>query len=65
MTILVLQGPLFNLALHKYGAENQSDNSCIARAAFQFGTSHDLMENERETLLRILGDQVNSSLPRK
>ncbi|KAH9753883.1 SH3 domain-containing protein [Citrus sinensis] len=28
----------------KYGAENQSDNSCVARAALQFGTSHDLME---------------------
>ncbi|XP_052298230.1 SH3 domain-containing protein 1-like isoform X2 [Citrus sinensis] len=42
----------------KYGAENQSDNSCVARAALQFGTSHDLMENERETLLGILHDQV-------
>ncbi|KDO38537.1 hypothetical protein CISIN_1g044055mg [Citrus sinensis] len=41
----------------KYGAENQSDNSCVARAALQFGTSHDLMENEREALLGILGDQ--------
>ncbi|KAK9215135.1 hypothetical protein WN944_007138 [Citrus x changshan-huyou] len=28
----------------KYGAENQSDNSCVARAGLQFGTSHDLME---------------------
>ncbi|GAY60440.1 hypothetical protein CUMW_202010 [Citrus unshiu] len=44
----------------KYGAENQSDNSCVARAALQFGTSHDLMENERETLLGILRDQVLS-----
>ncbi|KAH9753732.1 SH3 domain-containing protein [Citrus sinensis] len=43
----------------KYGVENQSDNSCVARAALQFGTSHDLMENERETLLGILRDQVN------
>ena len=50
----------------KYGAENQSDNSCVARAALQFGTSHDLMENEREALLGILGDQViSSSLTRK
>ncbi|KAK9232709.1 hypothetical protein WN943_022957 [Citrus x changshan-huyou] len=32
------------------------------RAAFQFGTSHDLMENERETLLGILGDQVSEPL---
>ncbi|KAL9450903.1 hypothetical protein AB3S75_012613 [Citrus x aurantiifolia] len=44
----------------KYGAENQSDNSCVARAALQFGTSHDLMENERETLLGILRDQVDA-----
>ncbi|KAH9753659.1 hypothetical protein KPL71_015153 [Citrus sinensis] len=42
----------------KCGAEIQSDNSCVARAAFQFGTSYHLMENKRETLLRILGDQV-------
>ncbi|KAH9753676.1 SH3 domain-containing protein [Citrus sinensis] len=46
----------------KYGAENQSDNSCVARAALQFGTSHDLMENERETLLGILRDQVPEPL---
>ncbi|KAH9753774.1 SH3 domain-containing protein 1 [Citrus sinensis] len=46
----------------KYGAENQSDNSCVARAALQFGTSHDLMENERETLLGILRDQVSEPL---
>ncbi|KAH9753742.1 SH3 domain-containing protein 1 [Citrus sinensis] len=46
----------------KYGAENQSDNSCAARAALQFGTSHDLMENERETLLGILHDQVYEPL---
>ncbi|KAH9753787.1 SH3 domain-containing protein 1 [Citrus sinensis] len=46
----------------KYGAENQSDNSCAARAALQFGTSHDLMENERETLLGILHDQVSEPL---
>ncbi|KAH9687678.1 hypothetical protein KPL70_014855 [Citrus sinensis] len=45
----------------KYGAENQSDNSCVARAALQFGTSHDLMENERETLLGILHDQEQSN----
>ncbi|KAH9687647.1 hypothetical protein KPL70_014842 [Citrus sinensis] len=45
----------------KYGAENQSDNSCVARAALQFGTSHDLMENERETLLGILRDQEQSN----
>ncbi|KAK9215108.1 hypothetical protein WN944_007111 [Citrus x changshan-huyou] len=46
----------------KYGAENQSDNSCVARAALKFGSSHDLMENERETLLGILRDQVSEPL---
>ncbi|KAK9215107.1 hypothetical protein WN944_007110 [Citrus x changshan-huyou] len=46
----------------KYGVENQSDNSCVARAALQFGTSHDLMEIERETLLGILRDQVSEPL---
>ncbi|KAH9668122.1 SH3 domain-containing protein [Citrus sinensis] len=49
----------------KYGAENQSDNSCVARAALQFGTSHDLMENEREALLGILGDQAAEVLRRQ
>lgn len=46
----------------KYGAENQSTDSFVARAALSFGTSHDLMENERETMLGILGDQVKFSL---
>ncbi|GAY61668.1 hypothetical protein CUMW_211820, partial [Citrus unshiu] len=49
----------------KYGAENQSDNSCVARAALQFGTSRDLMENEREALLGILGDQAAEVLRRQ
>lgn len=46
----------------KYGVDNQCTNSYVARAVLQFGTSHNLMENERETFLGILGDQVNSSL---
>ncbi|KAJ4729108.1 SH3 domain-containing protein 2 [Melia azedarach] len=46
----------------KYGAENQSTDSFVARAALSFGTSHDLMENERETMLGILGDQVSQPL---
>ncbi|KAI7987731.1 SH3 domain-containing protein 2 [Camellia lanceoleosa] len=39
----------------KYGTENQSAGSPLARAASQFGTSHRSMENERETVLGILG----------
>lgn len=44
----------------KYGAENQSNDSRLARAALHFGSCHDLMESEREALLGILGDQVKS-----
>ncbi|KDP39730.1 hypothetical protein JCGZ_02750 [Jatropha curcas] len=46
----------------KYGADNQSLNSHVARAVLQFGTSHNLMENERENLLGILSDQVSVPL---
>lgn len=46
----------------KYGADAQNTNAYVARAVLQFGTSRDLMENERETLLGILGDQVNCPL---
>lgn len=42
----------------KYGVENQDTGSALARAALQFGNSHSSMEDERETLLEILGDQV-------
>ncbi|KAL7187076.1 hypothetical protein ACSBR1_037197 [Camellia fascicularis] len=41
----------------KQGTENQSAGSPLARATFQFGTSHGSMENERETMLGILGSQ--------
>ncbi|KAF5932926.1 hypothetical protein HYC85_029097 [Camellia sinensis] len=41
----------------KHGTENQSSRSPFARAAFQFGTSHESMENERETMLGMLGSQ--------
>ncbi|KAH7577426.1 hypothetical protein ACOSP7_001674 [Xanthoceras sorbifolium] len=46
----------------KYGTENQSSDTHVTRAAINFGTSHNLMENERETLLGILGDQVSEPL---
>ena len=42
----------------KYGAENQNENNYVARAALQFGASHNLMENEKETLVGVLNDQV-------
>ncbi|XP_021286536.1 SH3 domain-containing protein 1-like isoform X2 [Herrania umbratica] len=44
----------------KYGAESQTTDSSLARAALQFGKSHKLMEDERETLLGILGEQVSN-----
>ncbi|XP_038982875.1 SH3 domain-containing protein 1-like isoform X2 [Phoenix dactylifera] len=42
----------------KYGNENQSSGFALARASLDFGTSHILMEKERENLLNTLGDQV-------
>ncbi|XP_058103787.1 SH3 domain-containing protein 2-like isoform X2 [Magnolia sinica] len=46
----------------KYGNENQSDGSALARASLQFGTSHNMMEKERENLHRILAAQVSEPL---
>ncbi|KAJ8773974.1 hypothetical protein K2173_009405 [Erythroxylum novogranatense] len=46
----------------KYGDDNQSVNTHVARATLQFGTSHNLMENESETFLGVLGDQVSEPL---
>ncbi|KAG6636345.1 hypothetical protein CIPAW_11G105100 [Carya illinoinensis] len=46
----------------KYGDENQSTSSPLARASLQFGTSHISIEEERETLLGILRDQVSEPL---
>jgi hypothetical protein len=44
----------------KYGTENEKHDSNypLASASLQFGTSYDILENERETLLGILRDQV-------
>lgn len=44
----------------KYGVENQNTGSSLAKAALHFGNSHKSMEDERETLLGILGEQVIS-----
>ncbi|KAJ4834591.1 hypothetical protein Tsubulata_036651 [Turnera subulata] len=41
----------------KFGTDDCTD-SHVARAVLQFGASHNLMENERETLLGLLDDQV-------
>ncbi|PKI44037.1 hypothetical protein CRG98_035567 [Punica granatum] len=46
----------------KYGVENQNTGSALAKAALQFGSSHNSMEDEREILLGILHDQVSEPL---
>ncbi|RDY05503.1 SH3 domain-containing protein 2, partial [Mucuna pruriens] len=46
----------------KYGTENQGSSYPLARASLQFGNSYDLVENERETLLGIFGDQISEPL---
>nr|GLL48434.1 SH3 domain-containing protein 2-like [Ipomoea trifida] len=46
----------------KYGNENESGASPIARAALNFGASRAAMEDERETMLGILGQQVSEPL---
>lgn len=42
----------------KYGTEYQDFGYPLASATLDFGTSHILMEKERDNLLRMLGDQV-------
>ncbi|XP_038899667.1 SH3 domain-containing protein 1 [Benincasa hispida] len=42
----------------KYGANNQSSCPALASAVLNFSTSHNSIEDEREALLGILGDQV-------
>ncbi|KAG5134630.1 hypothetical protein AAZX31_09G197300 [Glycine max] len=46
----------------KYGTENLGSSYLLARASLQFGNTYDTMENERETLLGILGDQISEPL---
>ncbi|CAA6669508.1 unnamed protein product [Spirodela intermedia] len=45
----------------KYG-ENENSDAVLARASLHFGNSHHSMEEEREKLLKILGDQVYEPL---
>lgn len=42
----------------KYGSEYQNYGFALPKASLEFGTSHKLMEKEREQLLRMFGDQV-------
>ncbi|KAH7687148.1 Lysophosphatidic acid acyltransferase endophilin/SH3GL involved in synaptic vesicle formation protein [Dioscorea alata] len=42
----------------KYGSEYQNYIFALPKASLEFGTSHKLMEKEREQLLKMLGDQV-------
>ncbi|XP_008806222.2 SH3 domain-containing protein 2-like isoform X2 [Phoenix dactylifera] len=42
----------------KYGNDYQSPSFVLPTASLDFGTSHSLMEKERENLIKILGDQV-------
>lgn len=46
----------------KYGAENQSTSTPLVIASDYFGTSYNSIEVEREIFLKILGEQVISSL---
>ncbi|KAF4400695.1 hypothetical protein G4B88_001250 [Cannabis sativa] len=42
----------------KYGDANQFNHLSLARASTYFGTSHNYIEKERESLLKVLRDQV-------
>ncbi|RWR89658.1 Src-3 domain-containing protein [Cinnamomum micranthum f. kanehirae] len=46
----------------RYGSENQSPDSSLARASLNFGTSHNMMEKERDNLHEILDSQVSEPL---
>ncbi|XP_009793728.1 SH3 domain-containing protein 1-like isoform X2 [Nicotiana sylvestris] len=43
---------------YKYGCENQNGPSTLPRIAVEFGTSHAAMEDQREIMLGVLGQQV-------
>nr|XP_048319601.1 SH3 domain-containing protein 1-like [Ziziphus jujuba var. spinosa] len=45
----------------KYGSENQSTHTPLARASLSFGTSYNAIEKEREDFLKILSDQTQIS----
>uniref|UniRef100_A0A2P2L293 Clathrin binding protein n=2 Tax=Rhizophora mucronata TaxID=61149 RepID=A0A2P2L293_RHIMU len=46
----------------EYGDDSHVTNAHVARSTLQFGSSHNLMENERETFLGVLGNQVSEPL---
>lgn len=46
----------------KYGIENQNGPSALPRIAVEFGTSRAAMEDQREVMLGVLGQQVRSVL---
>ncbi|XP_068635209.1 SH3 domain-containing protein 2-like [Aristolochia californica] len=46
----------------KYGDENQSAGTSLARASLHFGSSHKMMEKERQNLHKILACQVSGPL---
>ncbi|KAM3264216.1 SH3 domain-containing protein 2 isoform X1 [Capsicum annuum] len=43
---------------YKYGGENQNGPSTLPKVAMEFGTSHAAMEDQREIMLGVLGEQV-------
>lgn len=57
LTFVLLATKLANNCC-RYGNENQSPDSSLARASLNFGTSHNMMEKERENLHEILDSQV-------
>ncbi|KAK7252564.1 hypothetical protein RIF29_36608 [Crotalaria pallida] len=46
----------------KYGTENRGSSFPLARASDQLGNSYEILENERETLLGVLGHQISEPL---
>lgn len=46
----------------KYGTKEECSTSPLAEVAFQVGTSHTLMENQREIFLGILSNKVNLTI---
>lgn len=47
---------------YKYGSEIQNCPPTLPKVAVEFGTSHAAMEDQREIMLGVLGQQVRSML---
>lgn len=47
---------------YKYGSEIQNGPSLLPKVAVEFGNSHAVMEDQREIMLGVLGEQVRSML---